>query len=103
MSMGLSGARLHIKVLAAFSLVLLLYWICLFLQASLWDVGRKVVLGHILGPSRSFHCATLAVGLLGLGFGPIIQSGLGPQISGPTIAPQNPAARLFRESIQYRD
>ena len=86
MSMGLSGDGLHIKALAAFSLVLLLYWICPFLQAFLWDVGRKVVLGHILGPSRSFHCAFLAVRLLGLGFGLLIQSGLGPQISGPTWA-----------------
>ena len=57
--------------------------------------GRKVVLGHILGLSESFHCASLAVGLLGLGFGPLIQSGLGPQILGPTLAPQNPAAQLF--------
>ena len=32
-SMGLSGAGLHIMVLAAFSLVLLLYWVCPFLQA----------------------------------------------------------------------
>ena len=79
-SMGLSGAGLRIMVLAAFSLVLLLYWVCTFLQAFLWDVGREVVLGHILGPSRSFHCASSAAELLGLGFGPLIQSGLGPQI-----------------------
>ena len=85
MSMGLSGAGLHIKVLAAFSLVLLLYWIYLFIQAFLWDVGCKVVLDHILGPSRSFYCAFLVIGLLGLGFGPLMLSGLGPQISGPTI------------------
>ena len=83
--MGLSGVGLRIKMLAAFSLELLLYWICPFLQAFLWDVGRKVVLSHILGPSRSFHCAFLAVGLLSLGFGLLIQSGLGPQISGPTM------------------
>ena len=68
-SMGLSGDGLHIKALAAFSLVLILYWICPFLQASPQDVRRKVVLGHILGSSRSSHCASLAVRLLGLGLG----------------------------------
>ena len=47
--------------------------------------GRKVVLGHILGPSRSFYFVSLTVGLLGLGFGPLILSGLGLQISGTTI------------------
>ena len=52
----------------------------LFFRLFLWGIGRKVVLGHILGPSRSFHCAFLAVGLLGLDFGLLIQSGLGPQI-----------------------
>ena len=31
--MGLSGAGLHVMVLAAFLLVLLLYWVCPFLQA----------------------------------------------------------------------
>ena len=80
MSMGLSGAGLHIKALAAFSLVLFLCRICPFLQVFLGDVGRKVVLGHILGPSRSFHSASLTVGLLVLGFGLLIQSGLGLQI-----------------------
>ena len=35
-------------------------------------VGHRVVLGHILGPSRSFYCVSLKIGLLGLGFGPLM-------------------------------
>ena len=41
MSMGLLGDGLHIKALAAFSLMLLLYWICPFLQAFCEVLGVK--------------------------------------------------------------
>ena len=41
MGMGLSSDGLHIKALAAFSLVLLLYWICPFLQAFCEVLGVK--------------------------------------------------------------
>ena len=82
--MGLSGAGLHVMVLAAFSLELLLYWICPFLQAFLWDVGCEVVLGHVLGPSWSCITRPKRLGFIGQGFGPLTQSGLGLQISGPT-------------------
>ena len=69
-SMGLSGVGLYIMVLAVFSLVLLLYWVCPFLQAFLWDVGREVILGHILGPSRSFIARPRRLSLSGRAFGP---------------------------------
>ena len=66
MSMGLSGDGLHSKVLAAFSPVLNLS----FSSGVLRYVGHKVVLGHIIGPSKGFYCVSLTIGLLGLGFGP---------------------------------
>ena len=64
-SIGLSGAGLHIMVLAVFSLVLLLYWVCPFLQAFSWDVGREVILDYILGPSRSFIARPRRLGFIG--------------------------------------
>ena len=42
-----------------------------------------------------FHYAYSANALLGLGLGPYCRVGLGREFSGPTIAPQNPAARLL--------
>ena len=68
-SMGSSGTRLHIMVLAAFSFVRLLHWVCPFLQA----------LCEVLSVRSSS-----AVGLLGLSFGLLMWNGLGFQISGPT-------------------
>ena len=55
-----------------------------FSSGVLWGVEREIVLGHILGPLRGFRHTSSAVGLLGLSFGPLMWSGLGFQISGPT-------------------
>ena len=65
-SMGLSGAGLLIMVLAALSFVLLLYWV----RCWAWDRPRP----------HSWAIKGLSSYVLGLGFGPWIQSGLGPQI-----------------------
>ena len=47
--MGLLGAGLHIKVLAAFSLVLLLYWVCPFLQAFCEVLSVRLFSATLLG------------------------------------------------------
>ena len=43
-----------------------------FSSGTLLGVERGIVLGHILGPLRGFHHTSSAVGLLGLGFGPLM-------------------------------
>ena len=67
-SMGLSDARLRTTVLATFSLFLPLYRVFPFLQ----------VFCEVLSVRSSS-----AIGLLDSGLGPLMQSGLGPQISRP--------------------
>ena len=44
----------------------------LLLLGVLRDVEREIVLGHILGPFWGFHYASSAIGLLGLGLGPLM-------------------------------
>ena len=62
MSMGLSGDGLHSKVLAAFFPCAAPVLNLSFSSGVLRDVGHKVVLGHILGPSKSFYCVSLTIG-----------------------------------------
>ena len=66
-----------------------------FSSGVLGGAEHKIVLGHVLVPFLGFHYASSAVALLGLGFGPKCRMGLGHELSGPTIAPQNPAALLL--------
>ena len=66
-SMGLSDAKLHTTVLTAFSLLLPLYRVFPFFR---------------LFEALNMRSSS-ALGLLGPGLGPLMQSGLGPQISRP--------------------
>ena len=83
-SMGLSGAGLHITVLAAFSPVLLLYCVCPFLQALHEVLNVRLSSAISVALSRTFIWSSV-IKLLGLGFGPLMGNGLGLQISGPTL------------------
>ena len=55
LSMGLSDAEFCITVLAAFSLALPLYRVCLFSLGVLGGAEHKIVLGHVLVPFLGFH------------------------------------------------
>ena len=50
-----------------------------------------------------FHCRSSTISLLGLGLGPQCKVGQGHKSSGPTIAPQNPAARLLSRGGGFGD
>ena len=66
-----------------------------FSSSVLGGAEHKIVLGHVLVPFLGFHYASSAIALLGSGLGPKGRMGLGHELSGPTIAPQNPAALLL--------
>ena len=78
--MGLSGTGFCIMTLAAFPLALPLHSVCSCLQA----------ISEV--PSMRSSSAMVP---LGLGLGSQCRVGLGHEFSGPTIAPQNPVARLL--------
>ena len=54
-----------------------------FSSGVLWGVEHEVVLGYILGPLRGSHHTSSAVGLLGLGLGPLTWSGPGFKFQAP--------------------
>ena len=66
-----------------------------FPSGVLRGAEHKIVLGHVLMPFLGFHYVSSAIALLGSGLGPKRRMGLGHELSGPTIVPQNPAARLL--------
>ena len=94
LGMGLSDAEFRITVLAAFPLPFPCTKFASFFPGVLGGARRKIVLGHVLVPFLGFHQASSETALLGPGLRPKRGVSLGLKLSGPTIAPQNPAARL---------
>ena len=66
-----------------------------FPSGVLRGAEHKIVLGHVLVPFLGFHCASSEIALIGSGLGPKRRMGLGHELSGPTIAPQNLATQLL--------
>ena len=69
-----------------------------FSSGVLWGVEHEIVLGHILGPSRSFIARPRRLGFIEQGFGPLTQSGLGPQI----FEPHNIYIYIYSYSKKFR-
>ena len=66
-----------------------------FPSGVLRGAEHKIVLDHVLVLFLGFHYASSAIALLDSNLEPKRRMGLGHELSGPTIAPQNPAARLL--------